>query len=162
MTMEQSGKQPVPSLFKKTTDNPDGTSWLSVDLSWGTWTTGAANLVLSNSNGLSNKPVTTLVKLAFSSPTAGPVVSGAQQWVSLAQYNSQNRLFGQDATSATTPGLWSISYSNWIFNGPVAVHAPSQKLFVLAPAMSFTTLGAIVFLTITDTVNPMNQVINRN
>ena len=139
VTLEQSGSS-SPVSVKSTTTNPDGTTWLTIEPTWGTLTPGPANLVLTNSFG-SIKSAVTLVKPAFSSPKSTPV-PGTAQWISIAQFNGQPSLFGQD--SAT---VWSVPYMNGTF-GSLKLHSTGLALSTLAPVMNFTNLGATTFFSV--------------
>ncbi len=141
ITLEQSGSS-SPVSVKSTTTNPDGTTWLTIEPTWGTLTPGPANLVLTNSFG-SIKSAVTLVKPAFSSPKSTSV-PGTAQWISIAQYNSQPSLFGQDSAAAK---VWSVPYMNGTF-GSLNLHATGLALSTLAPVMNFTNLGATTFFSV--------------
>ena len=141
VTLEQSGSS-SPVSVKSTTTNPDGTTWLTIEPTWGTLTPGPANLVLTNSFG-SIKSAVTLVKPAFSSPKSTSV-PGTAQWISIAQFNGQPSLFGQDSAAAT---VWSVPYMNGTF-GSLNLHATGLALSTLAPVMNFTNLGATTFFSV--------------
>ncbi len=141
VTLEQSGSS-SPVSVKSTTTNPDGTTWLTIEPTWGTLTPGPANLVLTNSFG-SIKSAVTLVKPAFSSPRSTSV-PGTAQWISIAQFNGQPSLFGQDPTAAK---VWSVPYMNGTF-GSLNLHATGLALSTLAPVMNFTNLGATTFFSV--------------
>lgn len=155
VTMEQDGKSPVTLSYTKTGDTADGT-WVSVALSWGTFTYGPASIVFSNKNGSSNKVMTTLVQPAFAQPLAGsaPGIPFTAPWISLGLFNSQSGLFAHDLSNET---VFSVPYQVTGF-GAFKSQATGQKLATLPSPLRLQNAGASVFFGIS---NASPAVLNR-
>lgn len=140
-TLEVTGSGSIPAKVKQQLDNLDGTSWLTIEPTWGMPPHGPANLVLKNDHGSDSKELT-LVKVAFAKPPVSIAVLGATPWLSIGKFGNALRIFGLDTAAKA---LWHIDYSDF---APKGMRVDALKGQVMAVPTSLINAGASVFFSV--------------
>ena len=140
-TLEVTGSGSIPAKVKQLLDNLDGTSWLTIEPTWGMPPHGPANLVLKNDHGSDSKELT-LVKVAFAKPPVSIAVLGVTPWLSIGKFGNALRIFGLDTAAKA---LWHIDYSDF---APKGMRVDALKGQVMAVPTSLINAGASVFFSV--------------
>lgn len=140
-TLEVTGSGSIPAKVKQQLDNLDGTSWLTIEPTWGMPPHGPANLVLKNDHGSDSKELT-LVKVAFAKPPVSIAVLGVTPWLSIGKLGNALRIFGLDTAAKA---LWHIDYSDF---APKGMRVDALKGQVMAVPTSLINAGASVFFSV--------------